>query len=123
MELAHTILAMVDLRIARVRCNTCQAQHSLRKNPRGGPSPSSSSASPPRKTASPSMASSVPLLLASADASKARNYSPRENFAEGDFLNHPSFGLGLVQAVRGDKMDVAFKAFEKTLIHGKIPPG
>ncbi|MCL2625958.1 MAG: hypothetical protein FWD46_03945 [Cystobacterineae bacterium] len=132
MELAHTILAMVDIRIARVRCNTCQTQHAMRKTAPGSasstptaPSPApgrTPSLGPSRAKASSSKASSILQLLAEADASKARNYSPRESFAEGDFLNHPTFGLGLVQAVRGEKVDVAFRAFEKTLVHGKMPP-
>jgi hypothetical protein len=25
--------------------------------------------------------------------------------------------------VRDEKVDVAFKAFEKTLVHGRVPPG
>jgi len=125
MELAHTILAMVGARIARVRCNTCQKDHAFRKNAPGTPAarPEKPAASPykasPHKTSPSSV--SIPQQLASLDASQARNYSPKESFAEGDILNHPTFGLGLVQTVRGEKMDVAFKAFSKTLIHQKTP--
>ena len=122
MELAHTILAMVELRIARVRCNTCQKDHAFRKNAPGTlPAPAGNTSSSSRKKTSSSHVS-IPQQLASIDATKARNYSPKESFAEGDLLNHPVFGLGLVQAVRGEKVDVAFKAFEKTLIHQKAPP-
>jgi hypothetical protein len=117
MELAHTVLAMVGARIARVRCNTCQKDHAFRKSAPGAPSKRPAKAAPLRQKASAS--TSIPQQLASADASKARNYSPKESFAEGDILNHATFGLGLVQAVRGEKIDVAFKAFAKTLIHQK----
>lgn len=120
LELAHTVLAMVGARIARARCNTCQKEHALRKSAPGAASsfrPTKPPASRP-KTA----AVSIPQQLASLDASKARNYSPKESFAEGDILNHPTFGLGLVQTVRGEKMDVAFKAFAKTLVHQKVSP-
>ena len=36
-----------------------------------------------------------------------------------DVLDHPVFGIGLVQEVHGDKMRVAFKADTKLLVHGK----
>ena len=36
-----------------------------------------------------------------------------------DVLDHPVFGIGLVQEVHGDKMKVAFKADTKLLVHGK----
>jgi hypothetical protein len=120
MELAHTVLAMVGARIARVRCNTCRKDHAFRKSAPGASSKHPANTTPPRrKTSAPP--TSIPQQLASLDASKARNYSPKENFAEGDILNHATFGLGLVQTVRGEKIDVAFKAFAKTLIHQKIP--
>jgi hypothetical protein len=124
MELAHTILAMVDTRIARVRCNTCQKYHAFRKSPPGSSSerPASASSSPSRKKTSSVASVSILQQLASADASKARSYSPKESFAEGELLDHPTFGLGVVQTIRGEKIDVAFKAFAKTLVHKKTPP-
>jgi hypothetical protein len=122
LELAHTVLAMVGARIARVRCNTCQKNHAFRKNAPGA-SPGKTALAPSRqKKTAPSSSVSIPQQLASLDATKIRNYSPKESFAEGEALNHASFGLGLVQAVRGEKVDVAFKTFVKTLIHQKTPP-
>src|SRR5439155_23292581 len=60
--------------------------------------------------------------LKSNDLTKARKYSPKESFAVDEVMNHPTFGYGIVSAVRGDKIDVAFKAFEKTLLQ-KRPDG
>ena len=34
-------------------------------------------------------------------------------------MDHPTFGFGLVKSVRADKVDVAFKASERTLVHGR----
>ena len=39
-----------------------------------------------------------------------------------DIVDHPTFGIGLVIAVRVDKVDISFKADTKTLVHGKAPP-
>jgi hypothetical protein len=34
-------------------------------------------------------------------------------------IQHPTFGLGLVTAIRGDKADITFKSEAKTLVHGR----
>jgi hypothetical protein len=118
--LAHTILAMVGPKIARVRCNTCMGEHAFRGQvvPKG--------AAKPRAPRAASAAEKVVIAweerLKSSDLTKARKYSPKESFAAEEVMSHPTFGYGIVTAVRGDKIDVAFKAFEKTLLH-KRPDG
>jgi hypothetical protein len=117
--LAHTILAMVGPKIARVKCNTCKAEHAYRGSV------------VPKKAAKP-RAARVPAAekiiiawedrLKGHDLTKARTYSPKESFAPEEVMTHPTFGYGIVSAVRGDKIDVAFKAFEKTLLQ-KRPDG
>lgn len=52
-------------------------------------------------------------------AGTARAYSPSVTFQVDELITHPAFGLGIVQAVRRDKVDVAFKASERTLVHGR----
>jgi hypothetical protein len=120
MSLGHTILAIVSGRPARVRCNTCQGEHNYR----------GSSAAPPKKgsweprevrerrEAKPAV-TSWEALLAGKDLARARKYSAKETYAADEVIQHPSFGVGLVQEVRGDKIQVAFKADVKTLVHGK----
>ena len=112
MELGHTVLAMVGTRPARVRCNTCQGEH----NYRGTTAPTPRKASTPREKPA---VTSWEALLAQKDLSRARKYSVREKFEADEVLSHPIFGIGLVQEVRGDKIQVAFKADVKTLVHGK----
>lgn len=117
--LGHTTLAMVGTRPARVRCNTCQGEHNYRP-----------AAAEPRKGAwepkvdrdrreARAAVTSWDALVAKKDLSRARRYSARERFETDEVLDHPVFGIGLVQEVRGDKMTVAFKADTKTLVHGK----
>ena len=120
MNLGHTILAMVSNRAARVRCNTCQGEHNYRSSanaePRkGGWEPRDVRE---RREARPSV-TSWEALLAGKDLAAARRYSPKEKYAAEEVIQHPLFGIGLVQEVRGDKMKVAFKADVKTLVHGK----
>jgi hypothetical protein len=113
MTLAHTILAIAESRIARVQCNTCGGQHTYRT---GGVTraPASPRVPMPRKEIL-----SFQQRLEGRDLSAARKYSPKETFAWDDLVDHPTFGLGIVQAVRLDKVDIGFKASEKTLVHGR----
>ncbi len=120
MTLGHTILAMVGGRPVRVRCNTCQGEHNYRGD--GSAEPRKGSWEPrevrERREAKPSV-TSWEALLAGKDVSRARKYSAREKFFADEVIQHPVFGIGLVQEVRGDKIQVAFKADVKTLVHGK----
>ena len=118
MELAHTILAMVGSKIARVRCNTCGSDHVYR----GTQSSSRSAAGRPRA----SQAEKTPKTLvgwdeqlAALDVGSAQDYRPDQTYAIDQVVRHPTFGLGIVRAVRQDKMDVAFKAAERTLVQGR----
>ena len=109
MTLGHTILAMVAGRPVRVRCNTCQGEHNYR----------ASGSAAPRTASEKPRVTSWEALLAGKDVSRARKYSAREKFLADEVIQHPVFGIGLVQEVRGDKIQVAFKADVKTLVHGK----
>jgi hypothetical protein len=121
--LAHTILAMVGTKIARVRCNTCDSDHVYRSD---APSSSSSSGAPraPRAAASSSAETSRAAVSAldeirKRDPSTLQKYSIKVSFKEDDFLEHPTFGQGIVTAVRGDKIEVAFKSETRTLVHAR----
>lgn len=126
MTLAHTILAMVGTTIARVQCNTCRGQHAFRSAPgTANARPRSSSSS---SSAAARAASREPLVktvisfedqLKGKDLTQARKYSPKDTYAVDEVMDHPTFGFGLVKAVRADKVDVAFKASERTLVHGR----
>jgi hypothetical protein len=112
--LAHTILAMVGPKIARVRCNTCMGEHAFRGQvvPKSASKPRA-----PRATAAEKVVVGFEERLKGHDLTKARKYSTKESFALDEVVDHPTFGFGIITAVRGDKVDVAFKAFEKTLLH------
>jgi hypothetical protein len=59
--------------------------------------------------------------LAALDVGSAQDYRPDQHFAVDQVVRHPTFGLGIVRAVRQDKMDVAFKSAERTLVQGRGP--
>jgi hypothetical protein len=116
LTLAHTILAMVGTKIARVRCNTCGGDHSYRSDPgsRPAPTPTRERAERPER-----VVLSFEAQLGDRDTSRAPPYSPKDTYTANALLRHPNFGLGVVADVRGDKIEVAFKVGVKTLIHGR----
>jgi hypothetical protein len=125
LTLAHTILAMVGTKIARVRCNTCGGDHAYRSAPGTTDRPSSSSSSrsstarAPRAEKPEKVVISFEEQLAGKDIANAPKYSPKDTYQLDHVIQHPTFGLGLVTAVRGDKVDIAFKSETKTLVHGR----
>ena len=129
LTLAHTILAMVGTKIARVRCNTCGGDHAYRSAPGATdrPSASSSSRGGTSRAASTSSKADKPEKvvisfeeqLAGKDIANAPKYSPKDTYRVDQVIQHPTFGLGLVTAVRGDKVDITFKSETKTLVHGR----
>lgn len=122
MDLAHTILAMVGTKIVRVRCNTCGGDHAFRGAPGTTDKPpraSSSRAASSKAERPEKVVISFEEQLAGKDIANAPKYSPKDAYKVDQVIQHPTFGLGLVTAVRGDKMDVAFKAETKTLVHAR----
>ena len=54
------------------------------------------------------------------DMSAARRYSPKEKFAPGDVVNHPSFGVGVAVVLKdATKIEVIFPEGSKVLVHGR----
>jgi hypothetical protein len=128
LTLAHTILAMVGTKIARVRCNTCNGDHAYRSAPgtTDKPSPSARASGggtkaprASRATAEEKIIISFEEQLAGKDIANAPRYSPKDTYKPEQVIQHPTFGLGLVTAVRGDKVDITFKSETKTLVHGR----
>jgi hypothetical protein len=129
LNLAHTIIAMVGPKVVKVKCNTCGSDHQYRGQQ---PLVKATSFAAPKKASSSNGAPKTPRAAVvtiswddqfkGKDLTKAKKYSPRETFAVDDVVDHPTFGLGLVRSVRGDKIEVGFKQEDKVLVHGKAPP-
>lgn len=116
--LAHTIEAAVSGRITRVHCNTCGGQHAYRPRPPGEGSERSTRARAEGARAATKTVRDYASLLRGRDPSTARAYATTERFANGDLIRHPTFGLGLVTALKDvNKIEVAFADGSKTLIH------
>lgn len=128
LNLAHTIIAMVGPKVVKVRCNTCGGEHQYRgEQPLvksvsfAAPKKASSSSSSSAKAKAAVVTVSWDDQFKGKDITKAKKYSPRETFAVDDVVDHPTFGLGIVRAVRDGKVEVGFKQEDKVLVHGKAP--
>ena len=113
--LAHTIETIVEGKIKRVHCNTCQAQHVYRPNAPGTRKKASSSRS--SQSGPPTTPAEYEELLKKYDAAKAKPYAPKSQFSERDLVKHNVFGLGIVTVRRGDKIDVLFADRPRVLVH------
>lgn len=122
LELAHVIVAMVDKKPARVQCKTCKAQHGYKRvggaEPAAKRTPRAASAEPKKTTVRAAVYWEEKVAKLSAKV--PRRYAVNERFDATDLVEHPTFGLGVVESVRGDgKIVVLFRDGEKTLIHAK----
>ncbi len=114
LTLAHTVIAMVDGRPVKVECNTCHGVHRYR-----------SESAAARPAARPARERKLVVSFEETLRQKrgaARPYSVGATYALDDVIQHPSFGVGWVSAVRDPgKIEVTFRAEVKTLVHGKAP--
>jgi hypothetical protein len=120
--LNHRIVAMVEGRVVRVECNTCNGTHNYY------PPPTAKEAKAPRaaavrKTGSSAATPRVPKkdpvesereewasLSPTFDHDKALPYDMNARFAVKRLIAHPSFGIGIVKTVIvPNKMQVLFK--------------
>lgn len=113
-ERTHQIVALNENGVpANVICRTCGAQHRYRelKSETAAPSSSRGGARKPRgaDAGGAPARDSAPV--------SARAYTPRDTFAEGEWIEHTKFGVGKVTAARGGKIEVRFKSENRVLVH------
>ena len=118
----HTIVAMVEDRVARVQCNTCDGVHNyhpptpVERTPRVAAE--KAPAAPRRTRAAIQAAEQEEWEAASrgADPAKIVRYDMGRGFSVNQIIQHPVFGLGLVKTVtKPNKMEVLFESGMKLL--------
>lgn len=107
----HIIVAMDADGPARVQCNTCSGQHKFRRAV-AAKSPVNRQAVQQRDAACLEWETLRPNM----DVSKALAYAMTDSYKVKSLINHPIFGLGLVQRVVGaQKVEVLFADGRKTM--------
>ena len=109
-ERAHHVVALnADGVPATVICRTCGGQH--RYHEKKEPNASTATARTGRKVREPA------AHTRDAPAGPARDYSPKEIYATGEWVEHPKFGQGKVTLARGGKIEVRFESGNRLLVH------
>lgn len=118
----HTIIAMVEDKVAKVICNVCGGRHNYR------PVKPEKTGSPKKKTSGAAGAGAMPAKLEilykkqlkDRNPSKALAYTMTTIFRKDDLVDHPVFGLGVItKTVRPNKIEVLFREGSKLLICGQ----
>lgn len=110
-ERMHQVVALhSDNRIESVTCNYCRTSHRYRD-------PEAITVAKPRRTTRPRATTTANKNNPTPADRPARAYSPREVYAAGDRVAHPTFGQGNVVEVRQGKIDVRFGREMRTLLH------
>jgi hypothetical protein len=107
----HTIITLVEAEPAQVECSACTRQHAFRP------------ATLPKKAAmrraiDPKAAEQKEwqTLRPSLKSERATDYSMTDAYKTNSLMNHPVFGLGVVQRVVGTrKIEVLFEEGKKTM--------
>ncbi|OGU16260.1 MAG: hypothetical protein A2076_13480 [Geobacteraceae bacterium GWC2_53_11] len=120
--LNHRIVAMVEEKVVRVECNTCNGVHNYYPPPsvKEAKAPKAASASKPRATSTtPRVPKKDPVeaereewasLNPTFNVDKALPYNMNGRFQVRNLIDHPTFGLGIVKAVIvPNKMQVLFR--------------
>ncbi len=124
LDLRHTIVAHRSGNsgsIAKVKCHTCTKIHAYRNNPgtKGAEAAAKKRESSPREKAQ-----IIPVevewreMLSKSENKPSLAYAPTKEYQAGDVIEHPTFGAGVVRAIKdGNKFEVLFQRDVKTLIH------
>jgi hypothetical protein len=121
MELAHVIVAMMGSQPARVQCKTCRGEHNFKRKAaeKSGLAKVRASMKPAAASKSELRASEFWEKRLSETTGTPTPYSVKSLFEKGTAIQHPTFGLGVVEEVKREgKIVVTFRVGEKTLVHG-----
>jgi hypothetical protein len=118
----HTIVAMVGERVVRVQCNTCNGVHNY-KEAKTAKVPAERSTSP-KQAAAPRASRKDPgaadrqawiALRPNMQQERAIPYTMTGSYKVKDLVKHPLFGLGVVQRVVANKVEILFEQGRKLL--------
>lgn len=122
LDLRHVIVAHKSGNsgpISKVRCNTCKKIHAYRNNPAHV-----NATKTKREVAPREKVQIIPIevewreQLRSNEGKTSVTYAPTGEFKVGDIIDHPTFGCGIVRAMKdSNKFEALFQRDVKTLVH------
>jgi len=119
-DTAHTVISKYEEEIRKVQCSPCGDVHAYRK-PRGEveddiPLPD---AAKRRAQAKKPTWQEAMNRAGSKAIGRARPYSIRDHYHEGDIVSHPKFGVGFVTEISENKAEVTFQDERRVLVHNR----
>lgn len=123
MDLAHVIVSMIDGRPAKVICKTCRSQHNFKRGAAVSSLPSRRAAAKPAARHVVKVSELWEKKMAEKKTAPLRPYTIQTSFEVGDVIQHPNFGIGLVEEVRRNgKITVLFRDDQRVLVHAYPTP-
>lgn len=114
-ERTHVVAAMDGEIVKKVTCSMCNSTHNFKAV---DPVKKETAKATTRTTKTGGSRRSKETPFAIDPSRPVRHYSLDTNFAIGDVIDHPKFGLGSVEATHlPNKVEVRFQEGRKTLIH------
>lgn len=122
MELAHVVVSMIDGRAAKVICKTCKGTHNYKRTGATASFTATRAARKPTERTVIKVSELWEKKMGEAKSTQVRPYGIRDTFSVGEIIQHPQFGMGIVEEVkRHGKITVLFRDSEKVLVHGMAP--
>lgn len=122
LALAHTIVVMKDANtVGKVECRTCKTVHAY-KDPHAATKKTvtkrkSSTGTRKKKTQTIPLSEVWEQAVNNSEEAQIK-YSPRSAYVVGNIINHPKFGLGVVEKLfDNNKMEILFQYEYKVLVH------
>ncbi|MCK5231373.1 MAG: hypothetical protein KAR13_13960 [Desulfobulbaceae bacterium] len=118
----HTIIAMVEEKIAKVQCNVCGGKHNYRpakpiKTKKKSNSAKKATAKTKTSRSLKTAADNYTKMMNGRNLDEAMPYAMTAIFSKDDLVNHPTFGLGLVTAaIPPNKIELTFNEGPKIFI-------
>ncbi len=122
-ETRHQVLTITDGVPEKLICGNCRSVHKYRAEkpkvePKARPTASAKASLQAQRPVTSLVSMFQRAMAEEQGGAHSRPYSPATRFEEGQWLDHPNFGLGKVQKRLGKKVDVLFRDGLKTLISG-----
>jgi hypothetical protein len=122
---AHTVIAMKGAKIARVKCNSCTAEHAYRAPPTASEATAAKRRAERKTTKTAPItpkttATEFEVIAADKDLTVAEKYSIKMELNLNDIVDHPKFGIGVVTEIREhQKAHVAFPDGGRVLVYAR----
>jgi len=119
LTLSHIVVVMKDVNTpGKVQCNTCRNTHAFKDPALATVKKKTRTRKTSKKKASIPVSEVWEQKVNAVSQEKSEKYTPKKNFNHGDIIDHPNFGVGLVEKnIDKNKIEVLFRSDIKILIH------